>query len=107
MPVALEHFQVVVDHRGGRDAHPIADFADARRIAALVDVGLDVLQDILLAFRQFFGRHTLSPPTPPRRYLSSLARTSVPNKYNNTSRRLSISCRFSAPQTPAPSRSLP
>src|SRR5262249_44192880 len=55
--LTLQDLEVVVHHGRGRDPDLIANLADARRVAPLVHVGLDVLQDVLLALRKL-ARHS-------------------------------------------------
>src|SRR5262249_18431820 len=62
--LALEHAQVVVDHECRGDAYTVADLADARRIASLVDVGLDVFENVLLSIKKLLYYHCPSPQAP-------------------------------------------
>ena len=47
--LVLEGRQVGVDGGGRREADGFADLADARRVAAATDLGVDELEDLLLA----------------------------------------------------------
>ena len=51
----LERLEVIVDAVGGADAEVLADLAQRRRIAALVDGGGDELEDVSLALSQMVG----------------------------------------------------
>src|SRR6185312_8775185 len=60
VPLALQGAQVIVHTVGGTDPHVRPDFAERRRVAALVDRLADVVKHLLLAIGQALHRtHTL------------------------------------------------